>query len=193
MSLSLNWPDVLKGIIVIFCTALFILLMKDALDKYRTELTSSGGRIQHSNEEKKNLPCMTFWTFCPMPGYKRKGFFYTEKTSTENSYSLEDMFNERTASFFKNESLFDVKSTTSQIFGQCYTVCCLISVPPKYNKFLYGLRSSFDIKVFIHQKWADFWLTGFGDFPIDISSVIIESNISNGMGAAVLTFSEVEN
>jgi hypothetical protein len=103
------------------------------------------------------------------------------------------MFNERTASFFKNESLFDVKSTTSQIFGQCYTVCCLISVPPKCNKFLYGLRSNFDIKVFIHQKWADFWLTGFGDFPIDISSVIIESNISNGMVAAVLTFSEVEN
>jgi hypothetical protein len=73
MSLSLNWPDVLKGIIVIFCTALFILLMKDALDKYRTELTSSGGRIEHSNEEKKNLPCMTF---CPMPG---KGFSTLKK------------------------------------------------------------------------------------------------------------------
>jgi hypothetical protein len=131
-------------------------------------------------------------TFCPLSGFKKKGFFYSEKSFFENSFTLEDTFDDETAAFLKNESLYISKNTSSQTWGNCFTLCCLIPVSLRSTSFVLGLKTDFDVIVFVHPQGAELWMTGFGEFPFDIASVTIASNSSKGIAGAVLFFKEVE-
>jgi hypothetical protein len=131
-------------------------------------------------------------TFCPRPGFKKKGFFYSEKSFFENSFTLEDTFVDETVASLKNETLYFSKNTSSQAWGNCFTLCCLIPVSLRSTSFVLGLKTSFDVIVFVHPQGAELWMTGFGEFPFDIASLTIASNDSNGIVGAMLFFREVE-
>ena len=185
-----NLFTALKVITTLVCILLFLALMKEAWNKFDRKTTNTGSRIRFWKNKNKTLPCMTI---CPMPGFKKKGFFYSEKLLKENSFSLEEIFSPNTSSLFKNSSTFSIKYTTSQQLGQCITVCYMIPFPPKLSPLIFGINQNLDLKVFIHQKNTDFWMTGFKEFPIDDpSSVFIESNNSKGFHGANLNVAEVE-
>ncbi len=76
LKISADLFTIFKVITSLVCIILFAMLMKDAWDKYERKITNTGNRIRFWKEENKTLPCMTL---CPMPAFKKKGFFYSEK------------------------------------------------------------------------------------------------------------------
>ena len=113
----------LKIVITIFCTFLFLILMEDVWNKYLSKITHTGIRVQSSREEKKYLPCLTI---CPAPGFKVKGFFHGETAMLENSFSWEDVFAEKTIHKLKNNTVYSTTRPCSQFLGCCFTLCNLI-------------------------------------------------------------------
>jgi hypothetical protein len=164
--------------------------MKDAWDKYERKITNTGNRIRFWKEENKTLPCMTL---CPMPAFKKKGFFYSEKLMRENSYTLEDVFSKETVTAFNDISKFTIKNTSSQLLGHCFTLCYRTPFPPKLSNMVFGIKQNFDLKIYVHQNNTDFWITSSKEFPVNVpSSVLIESNNSKGLRGAFLDIAEVE-
>ena len=47
-------------------------------------------------------------TFCPVPAFKKRGTFYSESDFNENTFTIDEMFDEKTVKTLKNESLFEL-------------------------------------------------------------------------------------
>ena len=176
----------LKIVITIFCTFLFLILMEDVWNKYSSKITRTGIRVQSSREEKKYLPCLTI---CPAPGFKVKGFFHGETAMLENSFSWEDVFAEKTIHKLRNNTVYSTTRPCSQFLGCCFTLCNLILYSAKTGPILY-FKTNYDLKMFVHNKGTEFWFSGFNEFPHYIPFGILESNNTKGMMGSILAIQE---
>ena len=89
-------------------------------------------------------------TFCPVPAFKKRGTFYSESDFNENTFTIDEMFDEKTVKTLKNESLFELNEVRSTVYGRCFTVV----VKPQYQDvmFFLGLNALWDVSVFLHLK-----------------------------------------
>jgi len=62
----------IKSVVILVCIVLFLFLMKDVWNKFKTKLTSTGVQFRTENIVKKRLPLLTI---CPWPRFKKQGFF----------------------------------------------------------------------------------------------------------------------
>ena len=89
----------LKVVVSATCTIIFMLLMKDVWSKYQKNITSIGTRFT-IEDPQHSLP---YLTICPMPGFRQKGFYYTRESFKNNTFNLEDIFDDKTTKHLKNE------------------------------------------------------------------------------------------
>jgi len=122
----------------------------------------------------KLLPCMTF---CPVSGYKTRGVYRTLNSYLENTYNLNDIFEAESLRTIKNDSLYYWRDVKTIFQGRCFTVCDLVKRGAK-KEVIINLSFKQDIKLFIHSKGEEFWLSASYVFPTEVGSTVL--NIANG-------------
>ena len=50
--------------------------------------------------------------------------------------------------------------------GRCYTICNVLKWAKKFGPNL-QLKTDFDVKVFVHSLWDEFWLNGINEIPFE--------------------------
>jgi hypothetical protein len=120
---------------------------------------------------KKLFPCLTIRSLAP---YKKRGFFYDLDEFQENTFTLNDIFDNETVQNLKNLSLFHLKEINSYVHGKCFSLCPqtwldldeIISLPIKNER---------NVEILVYLEGEEFWLI-FPRFPSDVGSTRIESN-----------------
>lgn len=177
---------VCKVICVALCTFLFVLLMKSVMDKYYEQTTTTG--IRFRNEESRQLPCVTF---CPVEVFKKRGFYYEEKSYLENTFRLEDIFHDYTLQIIKNKTNFLTKEIHTFYFGTCFTLCCLTYFEAKASVFI-KFRYLSDIKLFVHGPGEEFWLLASFTFPSEVGNVNLNIQEESNIVVAAVAIKETD-
>ena len=172
----------------------FVWLTRDVWNKFRLKTTTTGIRFRVFESEQKPLPC---FTFCASEAYKTAGLHFTSKQFVENTFDLEDFFEDETMVEIKNSSLYSLTQTWSVYLGRCHTLCYIPAVGLELTS-LY-LKKSLDLKMFIHNRGEEFWTT-LSHFPVDQAILHFEFAphiktrvILNGMTTKEKTFLPNEN
>ena len=111
----------IKSGIYVFCTWLFVYLMRDVWFKYSSKITSNGMRFRSDNATARPLHCFTIHD---ISGFKVRGFYYTNEMIKANSFKLEEFFGDTSLQMLRNaSSMLTVKEHYSIFFGTCFTVC----------------------------------------------------------------------
>jgi len=179
----------LKFFITVACVVGSFLLMVDEWDKYSRKTTNTGSRIRYTSDVERSLPCMTF---CPVPGLKKEGFYYRKEDLMNNIYIMSEIFSPNLVSQLKNQSLFEIEHTFSQMSGYCYTACPKFKVK-ELKSFSFQLNTSLDVKIFFHDKGSELWLSGYHEYPFEISSLTVDSSNSDGMILAIVGLNKIES
>ena len=108
-----------------FCFAFFIVLMVDVWDKFSHKATTTQMRFIEYNEALKLLPCMTV---CPWSAFKNPGFFYNTNDFLNNTFAMEDVFDDFSKVISNNESVPEFETIPSIYLGRCYMVCNTVKV-----------------------------------------------------------------
>lgn len=88
----------------IFCVVFFLLLMTGIWIKFKNKMTHTGSRnIYNKDTDEKIFQVIIV---CPMGGFKQPGFFFDEKTFSENCFKLEEIFSPNTTNLLQNKSTF---------------------------------------------------------------------------------------
>ncbi len=102
-----------------------------------------------------------------------RGFHYTQIDFDENTFKESDIFDVTTLQILRNTSLHYFKAIKTFDFGICYTICFHAKVSVGSKSYLQTMRK-FDLRVFVHSKGDEFWLTNA--YPlIEIFSIRIPS------------------
>jgi len=109
----------LKATIFIVCFSIFVYLMMGVWNKFNTKSTTTITSLVDNYHHDFQLPCLTA---CPMKGFKKSGFFFTETDFLSNSYSANDLLNLNLSTFeFGNQlEIFEVRN---HHLGRCFTIC----------------------------------------------------------------------
>jgi hypothetical protein len=158
---NLTFFSFLKLMVFFVNVGVYLWMTKDVWTKFRLKTTSTGTRIRVFESAEKLLPC---FTFCALDAYKTPGLHYTSKQFVENTFDLEDFFEDETMLQIKNKSLYSLTQTWTVYYGRCHTACYLQKVRMELTSFY--LKNTLDMKVFIHDKGDEFWTT-LGFFPVD--------------------------
>ncbi len=164
---------IIKTLVFITFTYLFIILFAEDLQKYQNKITATG--IKTRPEEAKPLPCITF---CPFYGFKTKGFFYTNKTFNENSYDPEEFFNMTSLDQFQNLPQYVFKKINTLLWGRCYTMCNL-----RESKIV--LKTYTDLKIFVHIDGDEFWLTLGLPYLLEMADTVLDLNRTDGINIGI--------
>jgi hypothetical protein len=88
--------NILRCCVYVSCGFLFLILMIDVWEKFDKKITTIGSKFR--TETSELLPCMTF---CPLPGFKSKGFFFTNQSYIEvTQVSISPIFRAALAPIF---------------------------------------------------------------------------------------------
>ena len=110
-----------KTAVYVFCTWLFIYLMRDVWFKYSSKITSNGMRFRLDNAIARPLHCFTIHD---ASAFRVRGFYYTNEMIKANSFKLEEFFGDTSLQMLRNaSSMLTVKEHYSIFFGTCFTVC----------------------------------------------------------------------
>ena len=110
-----------KTAVYVFCTWLFIYLMRDIWFKYYSKITSIGMRFRLDNAIARPLHCFTIHD---VSAFRVSGFYYTNEMIKANSFKLEEFFGDTSLQMLRNtSSMLTVKEHYSIFFGTCFTVC----------------------------------------------------------------------
>ncbi len=78
------------------------------------------------NKDRKATTCQQWlyisFSVCPLPAYKKKGFFYLENDFRANTFLLEDIFSTSFMKRLKNNSEYIVKTVATLTLGQCFSL-----------------------------------------------------------------------
>ena len=61
-------------------------------------------------------------TFCPWPGFKKPGFYFSVKLLDENTYALADIFENDTLDELRDETMFEIREIKNYIIGRCFMI-----------------------------------------------------------------------
>ena len=110
-----------KTAVYVFCTWLFIYLMRDIWFKYYSKITSIGMRFRLDNAIARPLHCFTIHD---ASAFRVRGFYYTNEMIKANSFKSEEFFGDTSLQMLRNaSSMLTVKEHYSIFFGTCFTVC----------------------------------------------------------------------
>ena len=117
--------------------------------------------------DKKPLPAITF---CPLAGFKQRGFHYQVKHLISNTLTLSEIFHSSTLNEIANRIY---EEPIAQQFGHCFSYYSNEEFELNWGKPFY-LKTGHDLKVFIHPKGDVLWFTGFWEFPYEVSSITLD-------------------
>jgi len=110
-----------KTAVYVFCTWMFVSLMRDVWFKYTSKITSNGMRFRLDNATARPLHCFTIHEFS---AFKTRGFYYTDEMIRANSFKMEEIFGDKSLQMLRNStSMLTVKEHYSIFFGTCFTIC----------------------------------------------------------------------
>ena len=78
----------------------------------------------------------------------------------------DEIFDKRTEKNLGNSSLFIFHEVISPFLGKCYTACSLMSFALN-SDIIFGLKTNWNYKFYIHGKNEEIWLGGTGNFPLE--------------------------
>ena len=136
--------------------------------------------------DKKPLPAITF---CPLAGFKQKGFHYKVTDLLSNTLELSEIFNNFTLNEIANHIY---EEPLAQQFGHCFSYYSNEEFQLNSGKAFY-LKTGHDIKVFIHPKGDALWFTGFWEFPYEVSSVTLDVAKQLNFSFASLDIKEIRS
>ena len=166
-----------KFLLVIVFFILFLLLMSDVWEKYRTKLTNTGIGYKSSDESTKVLPCITIR---PAAASKKHGFFYTKQDYEENTFNLDDVFHPETVERLSNESLYTIDHLNTLVYGKCHKLCYKNPVSPQQGEQLV-LKKQSDYIIYTLGVEEEFWLAMPSRFPYEIGLQYLDSHNDNGI------------
>ena len=129
-----------------------------------------------SDEAEKLFPCFTIRYLSP---YKKRGFYYNISQFQENTFDLDDIFENDTIVKLKNITLFNVAEIHSILHGKCYALCPLTLLALNETISLF-IENKQNVEILIYRQGEEFWLT-LARFPLTVGSVKIESKNSDQM------------
>ena len=142
-------------------------------------------RYKLYHNDKKPLPAMTI---CPMTGFKQEGFFYKQGDVLNNTLDLRDII--IPATYNDTRSMMYQEPIAQQI-GRCFSL--------KDNhgyQVYYGMKLHFnttnDLKIYIHAKGDELWLTGFQEFPYEVATFTLDITKKQN-SLALLSMKEVSS
>ena len=169
----------IKALLFGVCFIFFLLLIDDVWRKFSSNITTTG--ISYSVKDPSTEP---YFTVCPLPGFWKHGPFFRRFEFFNNSFNLDDIFDPETVTSLNNESQYLVKEVLSLYFGRCYC----IKILREGHLFVWGFKGLWDTKVYLHTKDEEFWLV-LAYFPLEVSSVILDTTNNDGILSADLSFS----
>ena len=134
--------------------------------------------------DRKPLPAMTI---CPMSGFKHKGFFHKVKDILENTINLTDIISVETYNATKS-MIYD--EPIAQQIGRCFSLKNDDGFE-LHTVFELYFKTSHDLKMFIHEKGDELWLTGYQVFPFEVASVTLDITKQQNFSLALLSVKEV--
>ncbi len=82
-------------------------------------MTNTSIQQYSTSKTHKLLPSLTI---CPLPAYKKKGFFYNNSIFMMNTYNLEDLLVPSSLHELSESTKYTVKTIHSIILGRCYMI-----------------------------------------------------------------------
>ena len=137
---------ILRCCIFTSCAILFLILMNDVWEKFDKKITTFGSKLR--TETSDLFPCITF---CPLPGFKSKGFFFTNRSYFDNTHDMKDLFADNTLKEFENTSVYHVKEMKTHYSGRCFTVCIVEKMGREDSKIL-NLKKNLNIRLYLHNR-----------------------------------------
>jgi len=140
--------SILQPASILFCIALFILLMLDSFNKFTNKMTNIGVRTEPFNMDKKFPPCITV---CPLDAFRKRGFFFKQAEFYQQTFNREEIFiNGKIFGISENsildESVNSIQEIQSVFLGRCYTVCKKALLREHLNAYFTIFNRSVDIK-----------------------------------------------
>ena len=120
--MTLHMVKVIKLVSLMFCIALFCLLMSDIYEKFSKKMTSVGVTIEEYDGDKKDLPC---FTLCPWKVFRKPGFHFKLEDFQQNTYNESEIFTDQPQILFVDKSLYTVEAVNNIFVGQCFMTCFL--------------------------------------------------------------------
>jgi hypothetical protein len=80
------------------------------------------------------------------------GFFYSRKDFEEQTFSLDDIFDNQTVKELTNSSLFSVKTIHSIFYGKCYSISKLEKIAAFDFYVFFKFKTSFDVNLYVHTQ-----------------------------------------
>ena len=145
--------------------------------------------ITYRDEKIKEKPLPPI-TFCPWPGFKKRGFYFNKLLLDENTFGLEDIFQPKTVKDLRNKTAFEIKEIKNHMTGKCFMIRSLIS-SQKGNGVYLHLKKKFDLTLFIHSIEDEFWIN-FSWFPTLISKVFLTVKSLEDVAIGILHLTEKE-
>ena len=161
------------------CFFLFLLLIYDIWKKYSSKITMTS--ISYRARDSSTDP---YFTVCPMPGFRKQGYFFRRSEFFNNSFNLDGVFDAKMVSRLKNESQYLVTEVLSLHFGRCYCIKKL----EEDQLVAWDFKALWDTMVYLHTKGEEFWLV-LAYFPMRDSSVNLDVNNNDGIRLADLSYS----
>ena len=177
----------MKEIICNFSSKTTALIKNNNNYSISSKTTSIGIRFRDDQVTSKKFPCLTF---CPWPAFRKRGFYYNDKMLKENTFDLEDVFQNTTVVELNNKTLYDVKELKNYMTGRCFIVCPL----RKYSKVepvTFLLKKSWDINLYVHAKEDAFWFM-LSNFPTLMAQTLLPIQRKEGSSIEMLLLSESE-
>jgi hypothetical protein len=172
--------NVTKISVTAICTIIFALQMGDIFDKFINE--ASYIVVNEVYYDKLSLPTITV---CPGPSWKFPGISLTHKELKSQSYSMDEIFLNKTLEDLANDTIYKVTETFSVFSGLCYTIKKLINVPLADYYFTLAINNSMDIYYYLHEPMEEEWLF-LSVYPFDVSIHNLDTKNNNEIGGADL-------
>jgi hypothetical protein len=150
-------------------------------------MTTTGVQTVPHKEAMKNLPC---FTIRPLPSFKTNRFHFTIKDYVENSFTLEDIFENGNLKDMRKKSL-SIEEHRSINYGRIFVLCFNDPKSAFDNTDIILKNLSYDIDVYIYSKGSEFWFTIL-EPPEWLNPVRVNTQNNDGIISATVTFSEIQ-
>ncbi len=169
----------IKVVIFLILTYMFVNMFTDDLQKFKKQITTTGTSIRPHVSKEKKLPCITV---CAMSGFRKRGFYYLNQDYIENTYDLGDFFLTKTLLEIQNSSKYSLAEVRSMFFGRCYKIC---DVEEIRSFTIWELKAELNYKLFFHNDGDEFWLINSITYLIDLAQTSLEVNRTDGISGGL--------
>jgi len=99
-----------------------------------------------------------------------------------------EIFDMKTEKNLDNSSLFTFREVISPFLGKCYTACYRLSFTEN-SDLIFGLKTDWNYKFYIHGLNEETWLGGTGNFPLESVAIILGKTFNFQTGVIIILFS----